>query len=297
MVKWRGRRRSDNVEDRRGASGASGAGLAGLAVPLLRFVIGRFGIGGIVVLVVGFFALRSIGVDPVMLLATPQGSVQNAPLSKADAEAGAFVEVMLAETEDVWTRRFAESGVRYERPRLVLFSGQTQSGCGFASAATGPFYCPADKTIYLDTDFFEELDRRFGAPGDFAGAYVIAHEVGHHIQTITGITNKIRSAQARASERERNALQVRMELQADCYAGLWAHEADGTAGILEAGDIEEGLQAASAIGDDTLQRNAGGRVRPETFTHGTSEQRMRWFSEGYRRGQVPGCDTFAAAQP
>ncbi len=295
MVKWRGRRRSDNVEDRRGRGGGVGAaGLSGLAILLIRFVFGRFGIVGVVVLVGGFFALRAVGVDALALLGgQPQSTSASVPLTAADQEAGAFVETILAETEDVWSRRFAAAGQRYPAPALILFSRETQSACGYASSASGPFYCPADQKIYLDTSFFSELSRRFGAPGDFAAAYVIAHEVGHHIQTITGISNEVRKMQARSSKVEQNGLQVRMELQADCYAGIWAHDADRTAGILEPGDIEEGLTAAAAIGDDAIQRSTGRRVRPETFTHGASEQRVRWFTIGYRNGDIQMCDTFS----
>lgn len=287
MVKWRNREGSKNVEDRRGAVGA--AGLSGLAILIIRFVFSRFGIGGVVVLVGGFFALRAVGVDPLALL-NGQPATGGGELTQADEEAGDFSSVILRETELAWDRRFAEAGSRYEPPRLVLFSSQTNSGCGFASAAMGPFYCPADKTVYLDTNFFAELSRRFGAPGDFAGAYVIAHEVGHHVQTITGISAEVRKMQARSSKVEQNALQVRMELQADCYAGIWANDARG---ILEAGDIEEGLRAASAIGDDNLQRQAGREVKQENFTHGSSEQRVRWFTTGYRTGSVEACDTFS----
>ena len=287
MVRWRGREGSKNVDDLRGARTA---GISGLAILILRFVFSRFGIGGVVVLVGGFFALRAIGVDPLMLLSgQPQ---QAGPVSEQDEEAGQFATVILRETELVWGEIFAQNGQRYPEPRLNLFTGQVNSACGYASAASGPFYCPADREVYLDTSFFSELSRRFGAPGDFAGAYVIAHEVGHHVQTVTGISNQVRRAQAAAGRTEQNALQVRMELQADCYAGIWAHFADRTAGILEDGDIEEGLRAASAIGDDQLQKNAGRRVTPESFTHGSSEQRMRWFITGYRTGQVPDCDTF-----
>ncbi|MGF1545659.1 MAG: neutral zinc metallopeptidase [Parvularculaceae bacterium] len=294
MVKWRGRRRSDNVDDRRGSGGTGAAGLGGLAFVILRFVLGRFGVAGVVVLVGGFFALRSMGLDPVALLAGAPTGGAPVQLSASDEEAGAFAEVILAETEDVWGRRFADAGARYAAPRMVLFSRRTQSGCGFASSALGPFYCPADKSVYLDTAFFGELGRRFGAPGDFAAAYVIAHEVGHHVQTITGVSERVRAAQSRAGKTEQNALQVRMELQADCYAGVWAHDADRTAGILEPGDIEEGLRAASAIGDDTLQRRAGREVKRENFTHGSSEQRVRWFTFGYRNGDPEACDTFSA---
>lgn len=289
MVRWRGRRGSDNVEDRRGASAAGGAGLILL---LLRLVFSRFGIGGVVVLVGGFFALRAVGIDPLALL---QGQPATGPsvARGQDDESAQFVRVVLAETETVWTERFAERGARYAPPILVLFSGQVNSACGMASAASGPFYCPADRKVYLDTSFFSELSARFGAPGDFAAAYVIAHEVGHHVQTLAGVADQVRRAQARADEAERNALQVRMELQADCYAGLWAKGAARMTDFIEQGDIEEGLRAASAIGDDALQRQAGRTVRPESFTHGSSEQRVAWFSRGYESGAVEACDSFA----
>lgn len=289
MVRWRGRRGSDNVEDRRGASAAGGAGLILL---LLRLVFSRFGIGGVVVLVGGFFALRAVGIDPLALL---QGQPATGPsvARGQDDESAQFVRVVLAETETVWTEKFAERGARYAPPILVLFSGQVNSACGMASAASGPFYCPADRKVYLDTSFFSELSARFGAPGDFAAAYVIAHEVGHHVQTLAGVADQVRRAQARADEAERNALQVRMELQADCYAGLWAKGAARMTDFIEQGDIEEGLRAASAIGDDALQRQAGRTVRPESFTHGSSAQRVSWFSRGYESGAVEACDSFA----
>ncbi len=295
MVKWQGRRQSDNVEDRRGAVSGAGMPAAGLIVPILRFVIGKFGVGGIVVLIGGFFALQAIGLNPLALLA-PTGPQTAAPQSAQSNQEFAFASVMLAETEDVWKRKFAEAGSRYAPPNMVIFTNSVRSACGGATSAAGPFYCPADKKVYLDTSFFNELASRFGAPGDFGGAYVIAHEVGHHIQTITGISAQVRQKQAAVGKVEQNALQVRMELQADCYAGIWAHEADRTEGILEEGDIDEGLRAASAIGDDTLQRNAGRRVTPESFTHGTSAQRKKWFMTGYRTGSVEACDTFSARQ-
>ncbi|HNS85540.1 MAG TPA: neutral zinc metallopeptidase [Parvularculaceae bacterium] len=288
MVKWRGRKGSENVEDRRGAA----AGMSGLLILLLRFVFSRFGFGGIIVLVGGFFALRAIGVDPLALLAgQQQGSTQ---ISAEDQEAYDFSSVVLAETEKTWTEIFTENGAQYQPPVLVVYTGQTQTGCGYGSAAAGPFYCPLDRKVYLDTSFFRELSQRFGASGDFAGAYVIAHEVGHHVQTITGIADDVRQAQSRASQEAQNQLQVMMELQADCYAGLWARHADKYSGFLDDGDIEEGLRAAAAIGDDTLQKNAGRRVTPESFTHGSSEQRVRWFTIGYRQGDVGACDTFNA---
>ncbi|MCB2098778.1 MAG: neutral zinc metallopeptidase [Parvularculaceae bacterium] len=289
MVKWRGREGSKNVEDRRGAAAA---GLSGLAILLLRFVFSRFGIGGIVVLVGGFFALKAIGVDPLALLSgQPAGPAQ---VSAEDQEAYDFSSVILAETEKTWTDIFAASGERYSPPVLVVYTGQVQTGCGNGSAAAGPFYCPLDQKVYLDTSFFSELSQRFGASGDFAAAYVIAHEVGHHVQTITGISEQVRNAQSRVGREEQNHLQVMMELQADCYAGVWANHADKYSGLLEDGDIEEGLRAASAIGDDTLQRNAGRRVTPESFTHGSSDQRVRWFTAGYRSGSVGACDTFSS---
>ncbi|MEZ5896400.1 MAG: neutral zinc metallopeptidase [Parvularculaceae bacterium] len=289
MVKWRGRDGSRNVEDRRGA--AAGAGLSGLAILLIRFVFSRFGIGGIIVLVGGFFALRAVGVDPLALLAgQPSQPVQ---MTQADEDAFQFSSVILAETEKVWTDIFAEAGAVYPPTTLVAYTGGTQTGCGYGQAAAGPFYCPADQKVYLDTSFFTELERRFGAPGDFAAAYVIAHEVGHHVQTVTGISNQVRQRQSAVGETEQNQLQVRMELQADCYAGVWANRADRTSGLLDDGDIEEGLRAASAIGDDTLQKNAGRRVTPESFTHGSSRQRVDWFTRGYRSGAVNACDTFS----
>lgn len=289
MVKWRGREGSKNVEDRRGAAGA--AGLSGLAILLLRFVFSRFGIGGIVVLVGGFFALRAVGIDPLLLL-SGQPAAGPAQVSAEDQEAYDFAAVILAETEKTWTDIFAANGSVYEAPVLVVYSGQTETACGYGSAAAGPFYCPGDRKVYLDTSFFNELSQRFGAPGDFAAAYVIAHEVGHHVQTVTGISDQVRQAQSGSREEEQNQLQVMMELQADCYAGIWAKHADKYSGLLDDGDIEEGLRAATAIGDDTLQKNAGRRVTPESFTHGSSEQRVRWFTAGYRSGDIADCDTF-----
>ncbi|MBY0422560.1 MAG: neutral zinc metallopeptidase [Parvularculaceae bacterium] len=287
MVKWREWRKSDNVEDRRGAAAAGGLGLVLL---LLRFVFSRWGLGGVAVLVAGYFALTAVGINPLSLL--QGGPARSAPTSAEDQAAAEFVARTLGETEDVWTQKFQELGRRYEPPRLVMFTGQVNSACGMASAASGPFYCPADRQVYLDTSFFNELSQRFGAPGDFAATYVIAHEVGHHVQNLLGIADQVRQAQSAAtSEAEGNALQVRMELQADCYAGVWAH---ATSRSLEPGDIEEGLRAAAAIGDDTLQRQAGRTVRPESFTHGSSQQRVEWFSRGYRSGAPADCDTFGA---
>ncbi|EDP64492.1 hypothetical protein BAL199_27081 [alpha proteobacterium BAL199] len=288
MVRWRGRESSQNVEDRRAASG----GGRSLPMLLLRLVFTRFGIVGVAALAGGYFALQAVGIDPMLLLA-PQSEQQQRPQSSASNEQFAFASIILAETETVWEALFAASGGRYPPPTLVVFSGQVHSDCGAASSASGPFYCPADQKIYLDTTFFGELAQRFRAPGDFAAAYVIAHEVGHHVQDLVGTLSDVHQRQAGLGPAAINALQVQVELQADCYAGLWAHHAERTAGLLEEGDIAEGMAAAAAIGDDRLQRNSGRRVDPESFTHGTSQQRQRWFLRGYRSGETGACDTFA----
>jgi len=290
MVRRAGRRQSTNVEDGRGAAAVAGGGMI---IMLLRLIVGRFGIRGILFLVVGFFALSAAGINPMNLISGQQGQItQPTAQTGSDDEELQFVRIVLAETEDTWAKIFAQNGSQYPAPTLRLYSSQVNSACGFASSAAGPFYCPADQKIYLDTSFFRELSQRFGAPGDFAAYYVIAHEVGHHVQTVTGTSAKVREAQARSNKREQNLLQVRMELQADCYAGIWAHDAKRAA-ILEPGDIDEGLRAAEAIGDDALQRNAGRPVTPHTFTHGSSEQRQRWFTRGFQGGDVNQCDTFA----
>ncbi len=218
------------------------------------------------------------------------------PTGAPDIE-GDFVSVVLADTEDVWGDLFREAGSTYREPQLVLFDGVVDSACGRQSASTGPFYCPGDLKVYLDTTFFDDLSRRYGAPGDFAAAYVIAHEVGHHVQRITGVSTQVDRLQARASQPEANALSVRQELQADCYAGVWAHHAHRQRQLLEQGDIEEGLRAAAAIGDDRLQTRSRGYAVPDTFTHGTSEQRVHWFSVGLKTGSVGACDTFAQQSP
>ena len=219
----------------------------------------------------------------------PQG--QPAPRSEAENQAAEFVSVVLADTEEIWSEIFANAGQRYQPPRMVLYTGSTSTGCGYGSAATGPFYCPLDKSVYLDLSFLGQL-QKMGASGDFSVAYVIAHEVGHHIQTVSGTSDEVRAAQQRAGKREANALQVRMELQADCFAGIWARRADARFNILERGDLEEAMSAAAAVGDDNIQRQSTGRVRPETFTHGTSEQRMDWFRRGFDSGDVQSCNTF-----
>jgi uncharacterized protein len=251
---------------------------------------GGGGIGTIIVLVILFFGLRALGIDPLQLL--EEGPTGQQTTQAGNDEARQFVSVVLADTEDVWHGIFQAGGGTYQEPTLVLFPGSTRSGCGFASAASGPFYCPGDRKIYLDTQFFAELDRRFGASGDFAQAYVIAHEVGHHVQNLTGVLPRFNQARARMSEAEANAMSVRVELQADCYAGIWAHYTNQK-GLLEQGDLEEALNAAYQIGDDNLQRRAQGYVVPESFNHGTSEQRQRWFSRGYESGRVADCDTFS----
>ncbi len=265
------------MEDRRGRGG-NGRVIAGGGI-------------GVVILV----AYLLLGGDPqlVMDLAQQQRvpTAQVQPDAESD-ELAQFVSVVLADTEDVWTRQFSARGMSYRAPRLVLFSGQVDSACGSASAAMGPFYCPADETVYIDLTFYRELRDRFGAPGDFAQAYVIAHEVGHHVQKLLGITEKVHAARGQVSEAEYNNLSVRLELQADFLAGVWAHDAQQISDVLELGDIEEALGAASAIGDDTLQRQTRGRVVPDTFTHGSSEQRMRWFQLGYETGDLERGDTF-----
>lgn len=251
------------------------------------------GLGTIVILII----LMLLGVDPRQLLdsgAMQGGSAveQTQPSSPQDEKLKQFVEQILAGTEDVWGQEFAKRGMRYENPKLVLFTGQVRSGCGFASAQVGPFYCPADRTVYLDLSFFRELDQRFGAAGDFAQAYVIAHEVGHHVQNLLGISSKVSERQQQVGEAEANRLSVRLELQADYLAGMWARQDQEKFKSLEPGDIEEGLRAANAIGDDTLQKQAQGRVVPDAFTHGTSEQRVRWFRKGFENGSLEGADTF-----
>lgn len=239
------------------------------------------------------------GIDPNLLLqgldrvSTSQAPPAGGQAPAADDEQAQFVSVVLADTEDTWQQLFAASGKRYQEPRLVLFTDAVRSACGFANAAVGPFYCPADNKVYLDLGFFRDLKRRFGAPGDFAEAYVIAHEVGHHVQNLLGVSAEVRRRQRGLSKAEANALSVRLELQADCFAGVWANQADRARSILEQGDIEEGLNAASAIGDDRLQRQAGGRVVPDSFTHGSSAQRVRWFRRGLASGDPAACDTFS----
>jgi predicted metalloprotease len=281
-MRWEGRRESSNIEDRRGFS----AGRVG-------------GIGGAGALIVALIAIY-FGQDPSEVLQSLQGapSSSSSPStpyqeSSAEAQTHKFVAVVLADTEDAWTALFAELQLKYEQPALVLFSGSVDSACGMAQAAMGPFYCSADRKVYIDLSFYDDLKNRFGAPGDFAEAYVIAHEVGHHVQALLGLSDKVQAAQSRASKAQANALSVRVELQADCYAGVWAHNASESRQLIESGDIEEGLNAASAIGDDRLQKQSQGHVTPESFTHGTSAQRVSWFKKGYQKGKIESCDTFS----
>ena len=283
-MQWRGRSESSNIEDRRRIGG--GAARAG-------------GIGGAGMIVVVLLALF-LGVDPSQLLGpggfdSGGGSDQPIELTAADEAEGKFVSVVLADTEEIWTRVFkSQIGRTYRPATLVLFKEATPSPCGGASEATGPFYCPGDKKVYLDTSFFTTLRDRLGAGGDFAAAYVVAHEIGHHVQDELGILGQANEIRQQVSEAESNAISVRIELQADCLSGIWAHEAAQTLGVVEKGDFEEALNAAHQIGDDTLQRNAGQRPMPHTFTHGTSEQRAKWFMIGLWSGQLSDCDTFAA---
>jgi uncharacterized protein len=277
---WQGRRQSSNVEDTRGG----GRGLA---------------VGGGIGTVIFVVAYLLLGADPAALMDSAQQQGQLAGPAQVDSNAprdelSQFVAVVLADTEDVWHHVFRQLGRRYEEPKLVLFADQTRSGCGFASAASGPFYCPADRRVYIDLSFYRTLQQRFGAPGDFAQAYVIAHEVGHHVQTLLGISEQVQAARGRVSEAEYNRLSVKLELQADFFAGIWAHYAERAKGVVEPGDIEEALRAASAIGDDRLQRQSQGYVVPDSFTHGSSEQRVRWFRKGYETGDFRQGDTFSA---
>jgi predicted metalloprotease len=250
------------------------------------------GIGGIVLLLL---VSALTGTNPLDLInsSTPQEQTSGTTGLRDDDPQAQFISVVLADTEQTWGEIFSQRGAAYAPPVLVLFSDATQSACGVGQSAMGPFYCPSDRKVYLDLSFFRELDERFGAPGDFAQAYVVAHEVGHHVQTLLGLSDRVAAARARGSERDANALSVRTELQADCYAGVWGHYANAR-GLLEGGDAEEGLRAASAIGDDTLQRQAQGRVVPESFTHGSSEERVRWLRRGLDSGNLEACNTFAA---
>ncbi len=282
-MRWKTGRRSQNVEDRRGRR-----------VP--RKVTG----GGLGIVVIALIAMY-FGIDPSMILnmgqttstGVPPSATQNAPASTDDKLAD-FVSVVLADTEDTWHELFRRMGKTYQEPSLVLFSGSVNSACGFAQAAMGPFYCPGDQKVYIDLSFYRDLKNRHQAPGDFAQAYVIAHEIGHHVQTLLGISEKIHALRRRVSEKDANKLSVRQELQADCFSGVWAHHAHRTRQILETGDVEEALNAASSIGDDRLQRQSKGYVTPDSFTHGSSAQRVSWFRRGLETGDLGQCNTFNA---
>jgi predicted metalloprotease len=282
-MRWREGRKSENVEDRRGMRVSRG------------FVGG--GVGTIIIVLVAWY----FGIDPTVILnqreqtnSTPVTPSLNGQLSKQDNELADFVSVVLADTEDAWHEIFSKMGRTYQEPTLVLFTDAAESACGFAQSAVGPFYCPADHKVYIDLSFYHDLKERFQAPGDFAQAYVIAHEVGHHVQTLLGISQKVRSAQDRLGETEMNRLSVLQELQADCFAGVWAYHADKARKIVEEGDIEEGLNAAASIGDDRIQMQSRGYVSPESFTHGSSRQRVQWFRRGIKSGDLEDCDTFSS---
>lgn len=276
-------RQSENIEDRRGESGRRSP-MGGR---------GGIGVGTIVLALAAWY----FGIDPAVVLNAvdqAQPPVESSPASAppADDAAAQFISLVLADTEDTWRALFSQSGQTYREPKLVLFSGAYPTACGMGEAAMGPFYCPGDQKVYIDLSFYDELQNRFQAPGDFAQAYVIAHEVGHHVQNLLGISEKVQAARQRAGAEQSNALSVRLELQADCFAGLWANHADRARQVLEQGDVEEALQAATAIGDDTLQKQAQGRVVPESFTHGSAEQRVRWFRRGLESGSIQACNTF-----
>ena len=292
-MKWEDQRQSDNVEDQRDGGGGGGGGRRGIGG-------GRgLSLGGIVIALLASWAF---GINPLTVLGLlgggdgagppPEPSAQTQRGAKPQDAGARFVSTVLADTEDVWGAYFGAQQQTYAPPALVLFRGRSNTACGLGEAAMGPFYCPADRKVYIDLAFYDTLRDRLGAPGDFAQAYVIAHEVGHHLQNLQGTTAKMDAARQRVSERDYNALSVRLELQADCYAGVWAFHSQQGKGWLEKGDIEEGLNAAAQIGDDTLQRKSQGTVVPESFTHGSSEQRMRWFKRGLETGELKACDTF-----
>ncbi|NKI97034.1 neutral zinc metallopeptidase [Rhizobacter sp. SG703] len=290
-MKWEGNRESDNVEDAR-SGGGGGGGFGGRSI----------GIGSVAIALVAGWVF---GVNPLTVLSLLSGggggavpTQQQAPAGKppADDKMARFVSVVLADTEDVWRAKFQQMRSTYREPKLRLFRGSEPTACGRGQAAMGPFYCPGDQKVYIDLSFYETMRTRLGAPGDFAQAYVIAHEVGHHVQNLMGISGKVDAMRGRVSEAQQNALSVRLELQADCFAGIWAHDAQNARQILEQGDVEEALNAATQIGDDTLQRKSQGTVVPETFTHGTSAQRVSWFKRGFQTGSVEQCNTFEARQ-
>lgn len=288
-MKWSGRRQSDNMEDRRGISGgkiAAGGGIIGIIILAISLFTGGGDSATMIQEITNQLQQNGAG-----------GQQETVELSERDKEMGKFVATVLADTEDVWTKVFAENGMTYEKPKLVLFRDSVQTACGGASSASGPFYCPADKKVYMDLAFFDELQSRFGAKGgDFAIAYVIAHEIGHHVQTLLGTSSKVRQLQSQTDEADANRLSVAQELQADFYAGLWTHYNEQMNNILEEGDIDEALSAANAVGDDAIQKRAQGHVVPDSFTHGTSAQRMYWFKKGFETGDIKQGDTFKELQ-
>ena len=303
-MRWKGNRRSQNVEDRRsqrvsGMGGGRGGGL----LRLLPMVYRLLGFKGTAIAVVGVVAYGLFSGNLGQILGggsfqenQPQVSNQPVKQSAQEKEMVDFIAVVLADTEDTWKAIFKQQGKNYQEPRLVLYRNRVKSGCGFGTAQMGPFYCPTDKKVYLDLSFYDELKNRYKAPGDFAQAYVVAHEIGHHVQNLLGTSTKVHQARQKLSKLKANQLSVRLELQADCYAGIWANHADRSRQILETGDIEEGLKAASAIGDDQLQKQAQGYVNPDSFTHGSSRQRVRWFKTGLQKGTLSACNTFTARQ-
>ena len=296
-MRWKDLRRSTNVVDRRGGGGFGGPGRIIFPSGRGGRTAGVGGIGAIVLILIALF----FGIDPSMILSGGGGGgtiapEQRGPETAEEAQLRDFVSAVLGDTEQTWNAIFEAQGSDYQEPRLVLFSGAVQSACGFADAAVGPFYCPPDQQVYLDTSFFADMERKLEASGDFAAAYVVAHEVGHHVQNQLGITAKVDSMRGRISQADSNALSVRVELQADCFAGVWANKAQNARQILEQGDVEAAMTAAAKIGDDALQRSAGRAVVPDSFTHGTSAQRQRWFRTGFDTGDVNRCDTFNATE-
>ena len=289
-MRWEGNRESSNVEDMRSGGGGGGFGIGG----------GAIGIGTIVIALIGGAVL---GINPLTLLGmmtgggggAPPAQTGPAPAPPQNDQLAKFVSTVLADTEDVWTTMFKQGGATYHDPKLVLFRGAVRTGCGAGQAAMGPFYCPADQKVYIDLSFYETLKNRLGAPGEFAEAYVIAHEVGHHVQDELGITQQVEQQRSRMNGAQANALSVRVELQADCFAGVWANHSQKERNTIEPGDIESAMNAAAKIGDDALQQSAGRAVVPESFTHGTSEQRVRWLSKGLKSGDIKSCDTFRAS--
>jgi predicted metalloprotease len=296
-MRWKDLRRSTNVVDRRGGGGFGGPGRIIFPTGRGGRTAGIGGIGAIVLILIALF----FGIDPSMILSGGGGGSiapeQRGPETAEEAELRDFVSAVLGDTEQTWNAIFEAQGSDYQEPRLVLFSGAVRSACGFADAAVGPFYCPPDQQVYLDTSFFADMERKLGAAGDFAAAYVVAHEVGHHVQNQLGIMDRVNEVRGSVSGERANQLSVMMELQADCFAGVWANHAQTQRKALEPGDIEEGLNAAAAVGDDRLQRRSQGYVVPESFTHGTSEQRVAWFRRGLETGDPDSCDTFNSQQP